>query len=117
MGTLTVQPASFAGLNYTLAAASVADVFTNDGRTVLMFVNGSVTARTLTVLANDTSKSGYGDIDVPNTVFTIPGSATNGGRAVLGLFPTARFNNVAGQVSYTLDDATNMTVAAVSLRS
>lgn len=117
MATLNVQSSSFAGLNYTLAAASTADVFTNDGRTVLLFVNGSVTARTLTLLANDTSKSGYGDIDVPNTTFTIPGSGTNGGRALLGLFPTPRFNNVAGQVSYTLDDATSMTVAAVSLRS
>ncbi len=115
MGTLTVQTCDFAGTNYTLAAASVADNFANNGKTALIFVNGNASARTLTVAANDTTKSGYGDIDVPNTTVTIPGSGTNGGRCMVGFFPQDRFNDVGGRVNYTLDNATDMTVAAVSV--
>ena len=115
MATLTVQSASFTGLQYALSAASTADTFTNDGRTQLLFVNGNAAARTLTVLANPTSKFGFGTIAVPNTVITVPGSGTNGGRLTVGAFPTSRFNDVGGRVNYTLDDATGMTVAAVSI--
>jgi hypothetical protein len=115
MATLTVQSTSFAGLQYTLGAASASDNFTNDGRTLLVFVNGNASARTLTITANDTTKNGYGSIDVPNTVLTIPGSGTNGGRLIVGFLPQARFNDVAGRVNYTLDNATDMTVAAISV--
>ena len=49
---------------------------------------------------------------------TLPGSGTNGGLAVVGPFPTERFNDqTTGKVSYTLDAATGMTVAAIRLPS
>lgn len=115
MATLSVQTCDFSGKQYTLGAASTSDNFANDGKTVLLFVNGNASARTLTITANDTTKSGYGDIDVPNSVITIPGSGTNGGRLAVGFFPQARFNDVGGRVNYTLDNATDMTVAAVSV--
>lgn len=116
MGTLTVQTATFAGLNFTNAAASAADNFANDGRTFLVFTNANASARTLTIAANATSRPGFGSIATPATVITLPGSGTNGGLAVVGPFPTERFNDpTTGKVSYTLDVATGMSVAAVKL--
>jgi hypothetical protein len=115
MGTLSVQTSSFDGVNYSLASASTADVFANDGSTFLLFLNGNASSRTLTIAANDTDKPGFGPIATPDTVVTIPGSGTNGGRAIVGPFPADRFNNSSGQVSYTLSDATSMQVAAIKL--
>ena len=79
MATLTVQTSSFAGLNHTSAAASVADTFANDGRTFLLFTNANASPRTLTIAANATSRPGFGSIATPSTVVTIPGSCTNVG--------------------------------------
>ena len=116
MATLTIQNCVFGGLNAVLGAASTADVFANDGKhTFLLFVNGNASARTLTIAANDADKPGFGTIATPDTTVTLPGSGTNGGVAVVGPFPADRFNNSSGQVSYTLDAATGMTVAAIKL--
>lgn len=114
--TLSVQTATFAGLNYTNTAASTSDTFVNDGRTFLLFVNANASSRTLTIAANATSRPGFGNITTPSTVVTLPGSGTNGGLAVVGPFPTERFNNpTTGRVTYTLDNATGMSVSAVKL--
>jgi len=118
MATLSVQEAVFTGLAFTYGSASAADVFANDGKTFLVFLNGNASSRTLTLAGNAFSKPGFGDVsaaDAGETV-TLPGSGTNGGRQIVGPFPPDRFNNASGQVSYTLDDATGMTVAAVRLR-
>lgn len=115
MATLTVQTSTFAGLNYTLAAASVADKFLNDGKTILIFSNSNASSRTLTIAANDAEKTGFGTIATPDTVITLPGSGTNGGRAVVGPFPDDRFEDVDGFVNYTLSDATGMSVAVVKM--
>lgn len=114
--TLSVQTTSFAGLNYTSAAASTADTFTNDGRTVLLFTNANASSRTLTISANDTTRPGFGTIATPDTTVTLPGSGTNNGLAIVGPFPTERFNDITtGKVSYTIDAVTGLSVAAVKL--
>ncbi len=113
--TLSVQSAVFTGVNYTLASASTSDTFVNDGRTFLLFTNGNASARTLTIAANSTDKPGFGTITIPSTTVTLPGSGTNGGLAIVGPFPTDRFNDSNGRVVYTLDTATGMTVAAIKL--
>ena len=116
MSTLSVQSVVFGGLNAVLGAASTADKFTNDGKnTFLLFVNGNASARTLTIAANDADKPGFGVIATPDTVVTLPGSGTNGGLCMVGPFPADRFNDSNGQVNYTLDVATGMTVAALQL--
>lgn len=117
MATLTAQTALFTGVNFTYDSASAADVFANNGNTVLVFLNANASARTLTLAGNAFSKPGFGDVsaaDAGETV-TIPGSGTNGGKCVVGPFPPGRFNNSSGQVSYTLDNATGMSVAAITL--
>ena len=116
MATLTVQSAVFGGLNYTSASASTSDTFTNDGHTFLLFTNGNASSRTLTLGANDADKPGFGSIATPDTTVTLPGSGTNGGLCIVGPFPVDRFNDPStGRVTYTLDVATGMTVAAVKL--
>lgn len=115
MAILTVQASTFAGLNYTSAAADVAgDSFVNDGRTQIMFVNANASPRTVTVAANDTSRPGFGNIVTPDTVITVPGSGTNGGLAMAGPFPPARFNDPnTGRVSLTYSAVTSLSVSAV----
>ena len=116
MATLTVQNANpFSLLSHTYGAASVADVFANDGNTILLFKNSNASARTLTIAANDTERAGFGNIATPDTVITLNGSGTNGGETMVGVFPTARFNNSSEQVSYTIDAVTGLTVAAIRL--
>ncbi len=117
MATLTQQTALFTGLSFTYDNASTADVFANDGKTILIFLNGNASSRTLTIAGNAFSKPGFGDISAADAgeVVTIPGSGTNGGRIIVGPFPTDRFNNSSGQVSYTIDNVTGLTVAAVKL--
>lgn len=116
MADLTVQSAAaFTALNHTLAAAATSQAFINDGNTFLLFLNGNVTARTLTIAANDSDKAGFGTIATPDTVITIPGSGTNGGVCMVGRLPTARFNDASNKVNYTISDVTSLTAAAISL--
>lgn len=115
MATLSTQTSNFAGLNYTLGSASVADKVANDGRTVLIFSNGNASSRTLTFAANDVTPAGFGVVATPDTVVTLPGSGTNGGRCIVGPFPPDRFNDADGFLNYTLSDATGMSVAAVKM--
>ena len=117
--TLTVQTALFTGVNWTSAAASTSDVFANDGKTFLLFTNANASARTMTITGNAFNKPGFGDISAADSgeSVTLPGSGTNGGLCIVGPFPMDRFNNSSGQVAYTLDSATNMTVAAIKLNT
>ena len=89
-----------------------------DSGPVIFQIAGVGVTTPLTITGNAYSKPGFGDIsaaDAGETV-TLPGSGTNGGRQIVGPFPQDRFNNSSGQVSYTLDNATGMTVAAVKLK-
>lgn len=118
MATLTVQNLSIAGLlSSTMGSASTADKFTNDGNTLLLFLNGNASARTLTLTVQNATvnQAGYNPITVANPTVTIPGSGTNGGIAVVGPFGVTQFNDSNGQVNYTLDNATGMTVAAIKV--
>lgn len=117
MATLSTQTLSLAGLNPTLGSPSTADKFTNDGNTVLVFVNGNASSRTLTLTVQNTavSQAGYNPITLTNPTVTLPGSGTNGGVAMVGPFGMNEFNDANGQVNYTLDVATGMTVAAVKV--
>jgi hypothetical protein len=120
MAVLTVQTSAFTGINHTYTAADVAgDSFLNpdDNRTFLLYKNANVTARTLTIAGNATSKPGFGDIsaaDMGETV-TIPGSGTNGGECMVGPFPAGRFNDTNGRVAVTYSAVTNLSVAVVKL--
>src|SRR3954447_20155841 len=113
MATLTVQNLSLAGLlSSTFASASTGDKFNNDGNTFLLFLNGSASSRTLTLTVQNATvnQAGFNPITVASPTLTIPGSATNSGIAVVGPFGVTEFNDSNGQLNYTLDVATSMTV-------
>jgi hypothetical protein len=118
MATLTVKNLSLAGLlSSTLTAASTADKFTNDGNTFLLFVNGNASSRTLTLTVQNATINtpGYNPVTVANPTVTLPGSATNSGIGIVGPFGMSQFNDSNGQLNYTLDDATGMSVAAIKV--
>lgn len=118
MATLTVQALSLAGLlSSTLASASTGDKFTNDSNTFLLFLNTNASARTLTLaVANATvTKPGFNPITLANPTVSLPGSGTNGGLALVGPFGSDEFNDANGQLNYTLDVATGMSVAAIRM--
>ena len=116
--TITVQSAAAAGLNYTnQAAAGGGDAFSNDGKTLLLFVNGNASARTLTITVQNKNPSvgGFNPITLTDTVVTIPGSGTNGGLCVVGPFAQAEYNDSSNLVQLAYSAVTSLTVAAVSI--
>jgi hypothetical protein len=110
MATLTVQTADFDGVVPVYNVADIAgDEFLNDGNTFIYVKNG-VTAVNITVTAQTTTanKSGFGDIAVTDTVVNVADG---------GPFPQVRFNDKAtGRVELSYDDASNVTLAVVSIR-
>src|SRR5258708_7917349 len=97
--SITTQAALDTGLNYTnQAAASGGDAFSNDGKTFLLFVNGNVSSRTLTITKQNKSPSvqGFNPITLSDTTVTIPGSGTNGGLCLVGPFAQSEYNDSTG---------------------
>lgn len=119
MAALSVQTLSgFTALNYTLGAIASGDTVANDGSTILVFLNANASARTLTIPGNAVDRAGLGTISVADMTetFTIPGSGTNGGRCMIPLLPTDRFNSSAGVATLNFDAVTDLTVAAIRVR-
>lgn len=114
MATLTVQTSDFDGVVPVYNVADVAgDEFLNDGNTFIYVKNG-VTAVNITVTAQTTTanKSGFGDITVTDTVVNV----ADGAETIIGPFPQVRFNDKAtGRVELSYDDASNVTLAVVSI--
>lgn len=116
--TLSVQNSALTGLNPTLGSASTTgDKFTNDGGTYLLFRNASSVARTVTVtLQNATvNQPGYNPITLSNPTVSLASSGLNSGLTVVGPFGQTQFNDSNGQVNYTIDGATDLSVAAIKL--
>jgi hypothetical protein len=101
--SITVQSAADTGVNYTNQAAAVGgDAFSNDGKTVLLFVNGNASTRTLTITKQNKNPSvgGFNPITLTDTTVTIPGSGTNGGICVVGPFAQAEYNDAVTSCSW-----------------
>lgn len=105
----SVESATFEGLEATYnGSLSSSDryQFVNNGKTLLHVKNGDTSDHTVTV---ETPRQVQGlavdDVDIV---------VTAGEERFIGPFPPAVFN-AAGLCSYTLDDATGMTVAIVTV--
>lgn len=107
MALLTVQNIAKTGLEPTYGAASTADTFLNNGRTFIHIKNGDASSHTITVDSLVNCNQGVDH----NVAVAVPA----GEERMIGVFEPSRFNNAQGIVSYTLDDATSVTVAIVSL--
>lgn len=107
MALLTVQTIALTGLEMTYAAASVSDTFPNNGRTFLHIKNGDGSDHTATINSLVDCNQGF-DHD-PAVVVTA------GEERMIGPFPMNRFNNASGLATVTLDAATSMTVAVITI--
>lgn len=118
MAAVTIQNVlPFAGLNHTYAGVATGDTLANDGHVLLLFKNANASDRTLTLAGNAVDKPGFGTISAADMgeAITLPGSGTNGGECVVGPLPPDRFNNSAGNVVLTINNATGLTVAALRI--
>ena len=114
MATLTVRQIAKEGLNPIASAyetASVADSFPNDGYTFLHYRNGHA-AETPQVTVNSQQLCDQGvDDNIAAAVMAI-----NVGELMIGPFDRGRFNNAAGHVEVTVNEATTLEVACFSLK-
>ncbi|WP_020471462.1 hypothetical protein [Zavarzinella formosa] len=117
MTAITVQNASDAGLNHTMAAAALSMSFPNDGHTFLVIANGDTGTPTCTITVQNPSPpvQGFNPITLSNKVVTLPATGTNGGREIIGPFGQSQYNDSAGLVQIAFSATTSLTVAAVSL--
>jgi hypothetical protein len=116
--SITPQNAADTGVNYTKqACASGGDAFLNDGKTVVLFANGSASSVTLTITKQNKNPSvgGFNPITLTDTSVTIPGSGTNGGLCVVGPFAQAEYNDSSGLVQLSYSAVTTLNVSAVSI--
>jgi hypothetical protein len=107
MAVLTLQTITTAGIKPTYAAAGTSNTFPNNGKTFVVVVNGSAGARSIVFdsLVNCDQGSDH------NITVSVPAGET----WHIGPFEISRFNNSTGLVTFTVDTAANVTLAAISL--
>lgn len=107
--TLSVEDSVRGGLSVTFTAIDATDTykFANDGRTILFFENTGSEA-TITVVTPVTVDGQA----VADRTLTVP--ATTGQHAA-GIFPTRAYNDSDGNVSFTNDIASGVSVAVVRI--
>ena len=115
MAILSVQQGTqAAGLTPSLVAAdaTLTDGFANDGQTILVLENSNAATRTVTITppSGTTTKDGFGTVTAPTITTTL---AATTGRAILGPFPTAAYNDGNGRVNAVYSANAGVTVAAV----
>lgn len=113
MADLTIQDIVEAGLDASYAAADAAgDAVFNVGADVVIHVrNADVSAHTVTVTAQRSSKpvAGFGAMSKADLEVGVP----PGEERFIGPFPTEAFNDSTARVRLTYDAVTGVTVAAL----
>lgn len=107
MALLTVQTITQSGILPTKTAASVSDTFANNGKTFYSITNGSAGTVNVTVDSLATCSFGFDH--------NLTMSVAAGAERFIGPFEPSRFNSAAGLVTVTLDSATSVTCAVISL--
>jgi hypothetical protein len=107
MALLTVQTPSLSGVEPTFAAATATtgDTFANSGREVLYVKNGAGVSTDVTIDSVTACDQGF-DHDIVVTVLA-------GDEAIIGPFPTGRFNDGGGLVEVICDPVATVTIAAI----
>lgn len=107
--TLTVQESSRTGLNPSFTAIDATDTyeFANDGRTILYFKNTGSEA-TITVVSTVTVDGQA----VADRALTVPATT---GQHCAGVFRETVYNDADGNISFTNDVASGVSVAAIRI--
>lgn len=112
MAVLTPQSPSLTGAALTFAAAAGGgDSFPNQGRSVLIFRNGSGGPLTVTADCPNPDNFGVSGSGL-DSVVSVPDGATSD--FVWGPFNPARFNDSNGRVQLSYSGVTSLTVAVWS---
>lgn len=114
MATLTVQTMTEAGAEISFSAAAAGgDQFTNSSQSFLVVKNDDVSSVTVTVTAQNTSKTvaNWGDL----TKNDITRAVSAGAVAYIGPFPASAFTDSSGFVQITYSGVTSLTVAVLKL--
>jgi hypothetical protein len=109
MAEITVQNITLSGLTPTagVAAGATGDVVLNNGRTYIEVEDTGTTAPTVTVSSQTECNQGFThDVTV---------AIASGGTAMIGPFPTNRFNNASNQIEVSYSSETDVTIRAFSL--
>lgn len=80
----------------------------NNGQMLLMFQKAGAGICAVTVQ----TPAKRGGLDIAERTFNVPAST---GDVIAGPFPPALYNDAAGDLRFTIDEATGLTVAAVYL--
>lgn len=101
MAVFTAIDPDFNGVTATPTAVGASNTFANSGKEFLQITNGGATGLTVTVVSPVKCNHGFThDITV-----TISAGATK----MIGEFPTARFNNSSGVVTFNCSATTSVT--------
>lgn len=110
MATIATQSVSETGtvITFTTLSATSND-FSNTGKELIYYKNGSGGSITLSVTAQTTSVASptYGDLTKANAAITVEAGAV----VLIGPFAVASFNDVDGMCTFTTTSATDMEVA------
>lgn len=108
--TLTPQSITRDGITPSYATLSTADtnVVVNDGRLVLHFKKDGAGACTVTFVSQATLDG----LAVTDPTVSV---ASGTGDVMIGPFSRTTFNNTSGQLVFTIDEATGLTVGAFQL--
>ena len=116
MADLPIQEIDEAGAapTFTAVAAGGDAVLNLEGNIILYFKNTNVSARTVTITAQDTSEKvpGFGPMTKANVVLTVPATT---GEIVAGPFPRRAFNDALGKAQLTYDSDAGLTVAVLKV--
>lgn len=107
---LTVEDATRTGLAQTMTAIDATDTYTfsNDGRTVLFFINAGASSATITVTSTITIDGQA----VADRTYTLPNNSIV---QPLGPFNTSVYNDSSDLVTFSNDLATGVTVGVVRI--
>ncbi len=113
MATLTVNEAAEGGGITFVSAAAAGDAFANDGKTIFVIYNDSVSASEVTATAQDTTATapGFGAVTKADAMSDVEADSAD----VMGPFPKTAFNDANGRVVITYESETDMTVAAIRM--
>lgn len=112
MATLTVTEVTRAGVIVTTltAAAAGGDQFPNTGRELVMFKNGDVAAKTVTLVTGAAGADPDGLAITDKTIVVAAGDTV-----VMGPFPTGIYNDASGMMNLTYSAVTSCTLKALKL--
>lgn len=108
MALLSTQSLTMNGVAASYSAVAASDTFSNTGEEVIHIKNGSASSTTVTITSAQQCNQGFSH----NLTVTV----TAGADKFIGPFPTNRFNDSSGLVTFACSPTTSITAAVIRVR-